>query len=111
MELNIKLCDKSEIERFVLILNLGLLSAIKEQVISAEEATNYFHVPYTAQKLEEIGVSKSVIDLIYNCCLLEDVEELVPNKIDNSIETEKNKTLAILKTLEKPSKIKYWLEE
>jgi len=51
MELNISIKNKDDIERFILILNVGMMTAIKEGVISIEEAENYLYSPYSVEKI------------------------------------------------------------
>lgn len=102
---------KSEIERFILILNMGIINSLEKDLITFEEAENYFYSPYTADKLEELGVDKKIIDLIYHGCELDDVNILVPEKLNDSLKDVKNKTIKLLKKIPKSDlPTKYWIE-
>jgi len=61
MELNISIKNKDDIERFILILNVGMMTAIKEGVISIEEAENYLYSPYSVEKIRKLGINEDVI--------------------------------------------------
>lgn len=112
MTLSFNIDGKEDIERFISILNLGVIEAVKNNSFSMQEATNYFFSPYTAQVLEEIGVGERLIDLIFLGCELEDVERLVPDKFNKSLENLKNKTVELLKDTPKVQlPTQYWLEE
>jgi len=80
MELNISIKNKDDIERFILILNVGMMTAIKEGVISIEEAENYLYSPYSVEKIRKLGINEDVIKLIELGCELEDVESLIPDR-------------------------------
>ena len=70
MELNISIKNKDDIERFILILNVGMMTAIKEGVISIEEAENYLYSPYSVEKIRKLGTNEDVIKLIELGCEL-----------------------------------------
>lgn len=99
--MKISIEDINEIEAFVLILNIGLMNAIKDNAISIEEAENFFYSPYTMGRLESLGVSEKILDLIHLGCELEDVESLIPDKLDDSIKTIKNQSIDLLRSLPK----------
>ncbi len=54
MGLNISIKSKNDIERFILIMNIGMMTAIKEGLISIEEAENYLYSPYSVDKIKKI---------------------------------------------------------
>lgn len=87
---------KERIEKLLLINILGTLEALKNKKVSIDESEAIIFTPYTFFTLEERGVDKKVIDLLQECCELEDVESLCPDKLDNVIEELKQRTLTLL---------------
>ena len=59
--------------------------------------------------MEEKGVNKKIIDLLQECCELEDVESLCPDKLDKVIEELKQRTLALLDKYEE-DKMQKWVQ-
>jgi len=101
LNLNISISDKNEIERLILILNIGLMNAINEGVLSIEEAENLLYSPYSVGKLENIGIDDKVLNLVKLGCELEDVESLIPDKLKESIEHIRTEAIMLLSTTEK----------
>ncbi|MBP5577237.1 MAG: DUF3969 family protein [Treponema sp.] len=87
---------KERIEKLLLINILGTLEALKNKKVSIDESEAIIFTPYTFFTLEERGVDKKIIDLLQECCELEDVESLCPDKLDNVIEDLKQRTLTLL---------------
>jgi predicted ThiF/HesA family dinucleotide-utilizing enzyme len=90
---------KINIERMVLTIKIGLLTLLRKGIITIEEAENYFYSPYSAEKLEELGVDKKIVDLVYYGCELEDVESLTPERLDDVIDKITIETIEISKQL------------
>jgi hypothetical protein len=112
MKLNFNVNGKEDLERLILIINLGVIEAIKNHSLSMQEATNYFLNPYSAQTLEKMGVETSVKDLIYLGCELEDIERIIPDQLSGSLENVKNQAIYLLNNMPKAQlPTKYWLEE
>ena len=87
---------KERIEKLLLINILGTLEALKNKKVSIDESEAIIFTPYTFFTLEERGVDKKIIDLLQECCELEDVESLCPDKLDNVIVDLKQRTLILL---------------
>jgi len=64
MKLNITIED-DEVERFVLILNSGLLFLLKNKIFNIEEVENFLYNPYSMNRLKKLGVNDEVVDLIH----------------------------------------------
>ena len=112
MELKVSLHTQEEIERFILIVNLGLTAALKMDMISINEAERHLYTPYSFTILEELGINEDVVMLVKLGCELEDVESILPDKLDNSINTIHNSALDLLRTIPKPSMpSKLWIDE
>ncbi|MDD3894010.1 MAG: DUF3969 family protein [Syntrophomonadaceae bacterium] len=102
MELKVSLKTKGDIERFILIANIGLMTAIKEGVISIEEAENYLYSPYSVERIKHLDINMDVIRMVELGCELEDVESLIPDKLNNSIDEISNTSIELLRLIHKP---------
>jgi hypothetical protein len=95
----IQLQDKTEIERLISLLNLGICAALESQVLSLEEAESYLYSPYTMEQLEKLGVAQELSALIHLGTELEDVKSLLPEKLSDSIAEIKGESIKVLKSL------------
>ena len=100
---------KERIEKLFLINILGTLEALKNKKITIDESEAIIFTPYTFFTLEEKGVNKKIIDLLQECCELEDVESLCQDKLDKVIEELKQRTLALLDKYEE-DKMQKWVQ-
>lgn len=65
MELVIQVEDKTEIERLLSILSLGLCSALEQDALSIEAAERYLYSPYTLELLQEkLNISPEVLQVV-----------------------------------------------
>lgn len=111
MGINISVAERLEIERLILIINIGLLTALKEKLISVDEAENYLYNPYTIERLKKLKVKDEIAELIHLGCELEDVETLIPDKMKGTIEFLKEKSLRFMEYMQKSSlPIKKWVD-
>jgi len=111
MKLNVSIEEISEIERFILILNIGLAFALEKKILSIEEVENFLFSPYSMNKLEELKVNKDIIRLINLGCELENVERLIPDKLELSIDEIKATSAKLLSNLAKPEiPTKKWID-
>ncbi|ELR99522.1 DUF3969 family protein [Gloeocapsa sp. PCC 73106] len=94
----IKLDDKKEIERLISILNLGICTGLKQRSLTISEAESYLYSPYTMEQLKKIGIAQELIDLIHLGTELEDLESLLPEKLNDGIEEIQAKTIEFMKT-------------
>lgn len=95
----IKVSGKVEIERLIAILNLGVCSALDNNVLSIEEAAAYLYSPYTMEQMKKLGLAQELIDTIHLGTELEDVESLLPDKLKDSIEEIEAETLKFMQAL------------
>ncbi|MGO4733743.1 DUF3969 family protein [Paenibacillus sp. 2KB_22] len=103
MELNLKVSDKVQIERIVSILGLGMLTALEEGVVNLEEIEGYLFNPFTVDILENMVLENAVIEIIKSGCELEDVESLIPQKLQSTISGLKEDTINTLRQLPAPN--------
>lgn len=107
--LNIKLDTEEEINRFILITNIGIMTAIKNDLISIQEADQFFYNPFSYEKIRALGIKEDVIILMELGSELEDVESLIPHKLIDSIDEILNKSMELLKALKSTQQpIKKW---
>ena len=100
---------KERIEKLYLITILGTLEALKNKRTTIDESEKIIFTPYTFFTLEKKGINKEIIDLLQECCELEDIKSLCPDKIDNIIEDLKQKTLILLDNYEE-DKLEIWVQ-
>ncbi len=92
------------IEKLLLINILGVLEALKNKKITINESEAMIFTPYTFITLKKRGVDKKIIDIIQEGCELEDVESLCPDKLDDTIEKLRQRTLTLLDEYEEDNK-------
>lgn len=102
MELKISISGTQESERLVSIIQLGLVLALEEEVISIEEAEGYLFNPFTVEKLEMYGFDGEVVEIIREGCELEDIKSLVPEKLLINLNRLKTKILNNISSIESP---------
>lgn len=109
MDIKISTEKTIESERLILLLSIALTVAIKEKAISIEEAENFLFSPYSIKKMQ--GLDSSIIDLIKLGCELEDVESLMLENLDSSVDEIYTKSMEKLKELEKAEiPVKKWID-
>lgn len=85
MKVNIILEGQEEIESFIAIYSLGLISALEEKVIELERAMQYVFNPYILGRLHKAKINKLLIEIVHLGTELEDVRSLIPDKFDENI--------------------------
>jgi len=91
------------------ILCLGIVESINNNVLSIKEY--YFISPFTAQILKEKGSSDELVNIIYLLCELENVERIVPSKLESSLEDAKDKLIKYLDSMPEIQLPKeYWIK-
>ncbi|MGG4444092.1 DUF3969 family protein [Brevibacillus fortis] len=111
MNLQIELKHSDEIQKFLCILNLGMLDSLLEGALTFEDAYAYLYRPYVAQLLKQNNANKAIIDLFEECCMLEDIRDIAPEKLQDAIKLKKKETLDLLKSLSSTEKSMYWLNK
>jgi len=99
MTMLIQVENKTEVERLLALLNIGLCVAIGQGALSIEAAEDYLYSPYMLEKLQELGVSPQAIRMVHLGADLEDIVSLLPEKLDESLAEIQGTALAILQTL------------
>lgn len=111
MNLQIELKNAEEIQKFLCVLNLGMLDSLLEGTLTFEDAYSYLYRPYVAQLLKENKANKEIVELFEECCMLEDVRDIAPQKLNDAIKLKKKETLDLLKSIPSTMRPMYWLNK
>lgn len=110
MTMLIQVEDKTEIERLLALLNIGLYVAMSQGALSIEAAEDYLYSPYTLEKLQELGVSPQAMRMVHLGTELEDIASLLPEKLAESLAEIQETALAILQTLPISGLVNQWVQ-
>lgn len=111
MNLQIELKHSDEIQKFLCILNLGMLDSLLEGALTFEDAYAYLYRPYVAQLLKQNNANKEIIELFEECCMLEDIRDIAPEKLQDALKLKKKETLYLLQSLSSTENSMYWLNK
>lgn len=84
MKLIIEINEKSYLQSYLSILSIGILDCIEKDIISYDDAMNLLYFPSMIEKLERL--LPNLGEAIHLGTELEDVSEIVPDKLHDSIE-------------------------
>ncbi|KAB1438060.1 DUF3969 family protein [Candidatus Galacturonibacter soehngenii] len=104
------ICFKTnEVDTKILLINIiGVLVAIKEKKMSIEEAEKFIFSPYFIQKVKESCDEEQLIDILERGCEIEDIESLLPDRLEYNVQILIDKTLNLLGLLEKKEE-DFWI--
>ena len=111
MKLNLQVEGKEQIETFISLLHLGMLTAMKQERIKTEQTTRGLHNPYSCIQLEKLGVQKEVISLLETGCELEDIQDLLPESFPSAIDDAIEETMEVLQSNATNVRFTKWIEE
>ena len=111
-KLKITLSKKNEIEQFLLINIIGLMSLLENDEISICECESFLFSPYSVDKIKKLQINDKIIRLIELGCELEDVESLLPRKLKSNIESIKKEAINLLMRMpkNKDDELKKWID-
>lgn len=95
-------------EMAILLIALGSLQALKHKAITIDESQRILFSPYISTHLEKNEVNERIIDIINECCELEDIFELIPTKYMETLQILQNRIIEILKQYDEESR-KRWV--
>ena len=81
----LELYEAEEAARFLAAASIGLLRSVSDKLMTLAEAERLMFTPRTSRVLREKGVSPKLCDLIMDCCELDDVSDLLPEKFDSEL--------------------------
>lgn len=87
-------------EKKIMIKIIGVLEAIKNNSMSITEGEKYLFSPRIVKRLIDDNCDERIINIIEECCELEDISSLIPNKLIVNIDLLKERTLELLKSYE-----------
>ncbi len=96
-------------EKTLLLAILGNLEAVRKGVITIDEAEKFIFSPYIARNLTIRGCNKQIIKLIKKGCELEDINSLLPDKINQVLDELKKETLNLIDNY-KTFDSSFWIE-
>lgn len=88
-----------------------MLDALLNGALTLEDAYAYLYRPYVAQLLGQNNAIKEIVKLFEECCMLEDIRDIVPEKLQDALKLKKQEMLDLLKSLPATEKSGYWLNE
>ena len=89
--------EKKTEEKVILISIIGTLVALKKEKISLEEAESFIFSPYFSGKLKKSKIREEIVDLVDECCELEDIMSLLPDYLEMTYDKLQKKALEMLK--------------
>ncbi len=91
--------DAQEAEQLIAVICIGVCVALKYGTMSINEAENRIFSPYTISTLEHLGLSGRLIKLIHMGTELEDIESLIPDRLNAAINEMKDEAVDLLRSL------------
>ncbi len=108
--MKIELTDRAEIEKIFLTMALGMLDALEHGAMDFDQAYRLFLRPYVSMHLEKLGSREAIVEFFIDLCMLEDIARLVPNKLNESIESSRREALDLLKSIAADEQTeKFWV--
>ena len=87
-------------EKKILIQIIGVLVAISNDSMTIGEGEKYLFSPRMVKKLIDEKCDNRIVDIINEGCELEDIESLIPDKLEKNLDYLEKKALDILKSYE-----------
>lgn len=110
MRLVVEIENNNDMERFVLTSVVGLLSSYQNKALTLNECENYMFSPYVVEKLRDLNIKQSIIEVVELGCELEDIESLLPNELEYEVSKLKDCAIRLLSELAgKESTRKNWI--
>ena len=97
-------------EKILLTVILGNIEAVKTGAITVDEAEKFIFSPHMKKKLMEKKCNKKIIELIMKGCEFEDINDLIPEKLEEVLEETKQETIKLLKNYKEINN-SFWIEE
>lgn len=88
--------NQGNADKFIGFLTLGVLYCLERKIISVSEAEGFIFKPYVHDLLEKIDSSDELINIIKLGCELEDIESLMPERLQDNINDLFNQTLTMI---------------
>lgn len=69
-----------QIEGYVLLFSVGLLTALQKEVLEINTAEKYLFNPYSISELQKCNVDERILEFIERSLELDDLNDLLPEK-------------------------------
>ena len=102
--------NKTDANIMLLVSIIGLLDSLKSGILAIEECEQYLFSPYTLEILRRKGIDKRIIDIVHLGTELEDIESLLPDRLEANIQELYDEAKELLKEM-KPEGIYYGEEK
>lgn len=76
---------KSESEKLILTLIIGALVEIEDGLIDIEVAERRLFNPYSIKKLQDLEINPCIVELLIECCELDNIKRIVPDSFSTTI--------------------------
>ncbi|MBV7392519.1 DUF3969 family protein [Enterococcus sp. ALS3] len=100
--LKLSVNKKEDANILFLVCIIGLLDSLKNGILAIDECELYLFSPYTLDILQQENVDQRIIDIVHLGTELEDIESLLPDKLDDNINELYESATELLKEI-KPS--------
>lgn len=88
-----------QLEKFLLILSLGLTEAVKAGVLCVDDAEKLLYSPKVLALLSRIGLAIEVLDLVHLGTELEDINSLIPDRLEANLNEMSSLAVSKLRTM------------
>lgn len=85
-------------EKKELFTIIGVLDALSNDACSIEEANAIYFSPRSANDLSNRNISNQITELVWECCELEDIQSIIPDKLKSNICMLKARAIELLKS-------------
>lgn len=84
MNINYRI-NQDDADGFLVLLVLGVLYSLKRGIISISDAEMFIFKPRFVSVCKKAGLNKGLINILELGCELEDVESLLPDRLESNI--------------------------
>ncbi len=96
-------------EKKLLITFIGMVDALAEGALTVDEANMYLFSPRIVEKLKKEGYASKIISLFEQGCEIEDIQSLLPDRLQKILFDLKEEALQYLAEYETVDKT-HWIE-
>lgn len=96
-------------EKIILINIIGALEAVANHAITIDEAESFIFSPHMIKVLHNKGCSNKILDILEKGCELEDIQSLLPEKLDETISGLKQEAFDLLGKYQQYNE-NFWLD-
>ncbi len=89
--------SRSEMDCLIAVLSLGLLTAVEQNCLTADEAERYLFGPAGLDAAMQARVAPEVVDLVHRGLFLDDVQRMIPGNFPRMLEEMKTAALSVLR--------------